>query len=135
MSPNLQMPDTRGTTETDQAHPVDPHVALWAERSAKKAAHEEADRQWHEEHDRLSPEEQETHPSGHVGALYDSYRNVEREIAETPATTVFGVMVKIRAFLDAADDVNMLSTMVRSIDEPLLRSAVADAERLAGAVI
>ena len=90
----------------------DPHVALWERRVAAKAA---------------TVGEESDEP-------YDRLVAVDNEIADTPADTPFGVLVKLRilAEIHADDflDADISGQEPHTTDARLIRGAMADLERL-----
>ena len=117
------------------ARPVDtedPFVALWAERVAMKAAREEAARNFDAAY-KTADEAEKDRLADADEAAYERFANVWEKIAAARPDTLFGILVKMRAFADIVgpDDVSLLGVDACTTDARLLKGVIADLERLA----
>ena len=116
------MPRSNNDTE-------DPFVALWAERVAKIAEHEKRGQEFDD-----ANEEQRRMLGTACDEACDRVLAVNQEIADTPARTLFGLLVKLRVFLNIEEIAaeQFFGGEQQPTHERLFRGAIADLEQLVG---
>ena len=108
---------TTNPSETERHHDdADPFVALWAERIARKAEYDEP---------ALASKSRE------ADEAFDRLHNIDKEIEATSARTLFGILVKLRVFLNIQEIAGEFGDAdPQPFDESLFLGVISDLEQL-----
>ncbi len=119
-------------------HDADPFVALWAEWQATKATYERAKEKFNTTWDKANFEQRRALSERDQSETFGRMMDVYAKIIATPATTLFGVVVKLRLAWEVTAwelgrDRDELDDDRLNVEHKMLRSVLADAELLADA--
>ncbi len=128
-----------GYTVDDPIETNDPFVALWVEWQATKATYERAKEKFNTTWDKANFEQRRALSERDQSETFGRMMDVYSKIIATPATTLFGVVVKLRfawevTAWELGRDRDELDVDRLNVEHKMLRSVLAEAERLAGEV-